>query len=129
MVNPRDEAFQPIFPTPVVLTDLPDGGILVSPESGAEVCDFCTGPDPTWEYPCQDFQSSPFATSLGSWAACEACALLIEAGDWDELRDRALAGAPKIPSIAPDDPRSLTIMAEIHQEFRANRNGERKRYE
>lgn len=61
------------------------------------VCDFCSSVDVTWAYPAGDFQPDPDLpqASAGGWAACEPCAELIEAGDWEGLTDRATDAAVK----------------------------------
>jgi hypothetical protein len=66
------------------------------------VCDFCSSPEPRWEHRCHDNESVMIAVgsadelattmgagSLGSWAACDPCHDLIEAGSRDELARRA----------------------------------------
>lgn len=58
-------------------------------------CDFCFAPHPTWTVPCDDFDSSTGdAGSLGPWAACDTCHLLIEANDCKKLVHRVLRESP-----------------------------------
>ncbi len=47
-------------------------------------CDFCAADMGTFVLPAGDFQdpNNPNRWSRGGWAACEACARLIEAGHW-----------------------------------------------
>lgn len=80
-----------------------------SPESGDEICDFCSSPDVAWVFPCRDFQdeaqvgavmfqanSSPRVSSsdmtgvfVGDWACCPACHALILRGDRERLARRS----------------------------------------
>jgi len=58
-----------------------------------EVCDFCTQAVLCKAYACHPFvylKGTPMEHwSSGHWAACEACALLIDAGKWGALAERA----------------------------------------
>jgi len=60
------------------------------------VCDFCSAPAPAWEYPARPFTLDGWA-SADSWAACEACHVLVEGAAWDELADRALNSGRYVP--------------------------------
>ena len=66
------------------------------------ICDFCSTQPVTWSYPARSFIAYVVGgiggESVGSWAACEICHLLIESGDTDALADRAaetLAPTPR----------------------------------
>lgn len=52
-------------------------------------CDFCLAPDPIWDYPAAGgpaLPNGPFdALADDGYAACAACAELIEAGNWPTL--------------------------------------------
>jgi hypothetical protein len=56
-------------------------------------CDFCDAPDPQWSYDASpiviDFGVGPMHRDDGRWAACTACADLIDANDRDGLLVRA----------------------------------------
>lgn len=57
------------------------------------ICDFCSSPNPTWRYPCEDFEvlSPPFGVgSVGGWAACDECAAFIEKKDREGLLNRSV---------------------------------------
>lgn len=62
------------------------------------VCDFCPGAcnadmRGAKAYDCTDFQmEGGHVTSQGAWAACPACAALVDAEKWDELVERMAAG-------------------------------------
>lgn len=63
-------------------------------------CDFCGAPRPVWCYPCRDFARTVELVGgvavnyIGSWWACEACHVLIEANAWAALADRTMAAQP-----------------------------------
>jgi len=89
------------------------------------VCDFCNGV-PTCEYPCADFDSLAWLPdaieSTGPWLACSTCSFLIDAGDWSELADRALAVIGKYN----ESHEALVMRNRIlvfHCEFREHRTG------
>lgn len=55
-----------------------------------ELCDFCTTNQSPWVLPVKSFAVYPGGESLGDWAACQECAELINADDWDGLTRRAI---------------------------------------
>ena len=67
------------------------------PSPGERHCDFCYAADIRWRYPCRSFigPSDAYGNtvvtehSVGDWAACESCHLLIEAGQREELAARS----------------------------------------
>jgi hypothetical protein len=71
------------------------GIIAIEPLAGRECCDFCTAEPVHRLYACRNFtwlKHAMFAhESIGAWAACEECALLVDGGKWAELTKRALA--------------------------------------
>lgn len=56
-------------------------------------CDFCAMPKAEFVLPANDFVVPHHRDqmSLGDWAACDLCALLISANRWNSLRKRAAA--------------------------------------
>lgn len=86
-----------------VSTFFPGNGDEVSSMAapGNMQCDFCTSKEPRWEHRAADSQNVLVAIresgrtqsmgqgSLGSWAACDQCHRLIEAGDRQRLAMRA----------------------------------------
>lgn len=63
-------------------------------DSKSPICDFCSGPDPAFEYACTDFvpmqsfdpvKGTTEWLSEGAWLACAACAPLVDAEDWPQL--------------------------------------------
>jgi hypothetical protein len=61
-------------------------------------CDFCGNDDPVAVLPVDDFRLPMNSShqSLGDWAACGMCAVLIESGRWQAMSRRAAAkyGSP-----------------------------------
>jgi hypothetical protein len=57
-------------------------------------CDFCSMPGPVWRYPARSFVAycapNVAGESVGDWAACDLCHVLIEAGDRRGLAQRSL---------------------------------------
>ena len=57
--------------------------------------------------------------SIGAWAACDRCAVLIDAGHWTQLTDRALRRFAKRFGVPRDEWSEVREqLAEIHQLFR-----------
>lgn len=59
-----------------------------------EVCDFCLGPEPVWEYPAAEMEivgGSLIDRSDDEWAACEGCHALLEAHKIGPLVERIVA--------------------------------------
>ena len=76
--------------------------------SAPRPCDFCSAPRPAWRHQSLDF------------AACEACHLLIEAGNRTGLAERTYATAPVPPDLkaAPGSREALmTMIVELHGQF------------
>ena len=63
---------------------------------GREMCDFCSASPTARLYACRNFiiprtKHAVFQhESIGAWSACDRCAVLIDAGHWSQLTDRAL---------------------------------------
>jgi len=54
------------------------------------ICDFCSSPDAKWRCPAISFPVFEISSaSEGDWAACDACAALIRAGDRIGLAQRS----------------------------------------
>ncbi len=88
-------------------------------------CDFCSAFDPTWEYPARTFIAYRVAgftgESVGSWAACDPCHVLIEANDRDGLVERSLGRL----GVMDEGVRESTgaCLRALHAKFFANRLG------
>lgn len=97
--------------------------LVIVSEPGREVCDFCTA-EPTHRfYACRNFmwmkRTMCTHESRGSWAACETCAELVDAGRWPELTERALAQFKKIHGYSRHEERYFREeFREIHQLFK-----------
>jgi len=92
---------------------------------GREVCDFCSSSPTSRLYACRNFiiprtKHAVFQhESIGAWAACDRCALLINAGDWSQLTGRAFRRFRKkygVPRYEEFEVREQ--FREIHQLFK-----------
>lgn len=99
-------------------------------------CDFCSAPDPKWEYPAKDFkQIVPEFVVFGklgvqfrgSWLSCNYCHDLIELREMDTL---ARFGVTAF-IVQHDLPKDREVFDEIykrvivsHEKFLAEREGE-----
>lgn len=101
--------------------------IVLSPEEGSEVCDFCTSNEPIYQnFPAKDFNwvqvKGVDLNSRGHWAACQTCAEMIKKDDWDGLLNRAIKSFVKNhPDLAKFQSRAKEAIRELHQKFRDNR--------
>jgi len=75
------------------------------------ICDFCSGPDPIWEYPAQSFSltiNNMAHASDGNWAVCQKCHVLILEKKWDGIVERAMdnfyARHPGLPRFSVEMP-------------------------
>jgi len=91
------------------------------------MCDFCSERPTTQIYACKNFLIPRTKTALfqhesvGAWAACQACAELINGERWAELTERAFTNFLKqdcVARYAHFDVREQ--FREIHQLFREN---------
>jgi hypothetical protein len=53
----------------------------------AFICDFCASPLPSWVYASSRMSTGEYRTCW-RWAACNACASLIDGEEWDQLHNR-----------------------------------------
>jgi hypothetical protein len=91
-------------------------------------CDFCSMPGPAWRYPAGSFIAycapNVAGESVGDWAACEMCHVLIEADDRRGLAQRSLDELIlKHPEAILAAAVLYEELAELHQEFFAHRSG------
>jgi hypothetical protein len=101
---------------------------VVAPEDGM-ICDFCSSSNVYKSYACEDFVhdvlSAVEVCSEGIWVACEECAKLIDADQWDELLSRAVRSMVKELGVTQLE---ATMLREriglIHQQFRSLRKME-----
>jgi hypothetical protein len=103
--------------------------IDVVPEVGAEVCDFCSAPNPIWVYPARAFEVTTYAWgSGGGWTSCALCAELVEGRDWAALAERAVDANPGL-GAGGCATRALAVEAarQLHGLFRQARTGAPRR--
>jgi hypothetical protein len=54
------------------------------------MCDFCLSENARWALPVEDYRSSDNGENVGDWAACDECAEMLRANDWNRLTTKAL---------------------------------------
>ncbi len=91
-------------------------------------CDFCSVPSATWRYPTRSFiayrASNIAGESVGDWAACDICYVLIESGDQQRLAERSLEQLIiKHPDAKAVADLLLHDLSELHQQFFEHRHG------
>lgn len=92
---------------------------------GREMCDFCSASPTARLYACRNFivprtKHAVFQhESIGAWSACDRCAVLIDAGRWSLLTDRALRRFANRYCVPKDEWREVREqLGEIHQLFK-----------
>ena len=91
-------------------------------------CDFCSAAGPVWRYPARSFTAycapNVAAESVGDWAACDLCHVLIEDDDRSGLAQRSL---DELILKHPEAIMAAAVLredlAELHQQFFAHRSG------
>ena len=91
-------------------------------------CDFCSAPGPVWRYPARSFVAycapNVAGESVGDWAACDQCHVLIETDDRRGLAQRSLY---ELILKHPEASAAATVLyedlADLHQQFFAHRSG------
>lgn len=92
------------------------------PEPGNLYCDFCTGENPEYAYPCKDLEFiAELSASKGEWCACKTCRDLVEAGDRQSLMRRAKDHLMHNPEFAGDEAFVIRAVEMLHGMFWANR--------
>jgi hypothetical protein len=98
---------------------------FILPQPDREMCDFCSASPTSRLYACRNFvvprtKHAVFQhESIGAWAACDRCAMLIDAGQWSQLTDRAARRFMKKYGVRKDEWREVhEQLAEIHQLFK-----------
>ena len=91
-------------------------------------CDFCSVPGPVWRYPARSFVAycapNVAGESVGDWAACDLCHVLIEDDDRSGLAQRSLDELIlKHPEAIAAAAVLREDLAELHQQFFAHRSG------
>ena len=91
-------------------------------------CDFCSVPGPGWRYPARSFVAycapNVAGESVGDWAACDRCHVLIEIDDRKGLAQRSL---DELILKHPEASQAAAVLyedlAELHEQFFAHRSG------
>ena len=92
------------------------------------LCDFCSAPEPAWRYPARSFLAycvtNVAGESVGDWAACEQCHILIEADDRSGLARHSLDELiAKHPEAILAATALYEELARLHREFFDHRSG------
>lgn len=87
-------------------------------------CDFCTDTVASFVLPARDFTVpyNPNASSLGDWAVCEWCALLINTNRWNTVLARAIAAHERIHGHPATD-EHRTRLRSLYRTLRRNITG------
>ena len=101
---------------------------IFNPPPGTEMCDFCSTSPTSQLYACRNFMlprsiDAVFQhESVGAWSACDRCAILIDAGHWSALTNRALRRFVNQHGV-PEGEQSAArqLLLEIHQLFKEHR--------
>lgn len=97
------------------------------------ICDFCSSPDPTWDYPATSFELFGLPLrSEGNWLVCETCHDLIESDRRAELLALTIGSfIASNPEFAGRESSSRLIgeFQEIQDKFFSNRTGAARRFE
>lgn len=91
-------------------------------------CDFCSEPTVEWRYPTESFVAYSVGDivgeSVGDWAACAICHLLIVAGDREALARRCISKLVELqPALAPYRTELTGEMRRLHAGFFNCRSG------
>ena len=74
-------------------------------QTDVPICDFCLGPNPTWEYPAVDMpiKGHPFIDRTDDeWAACEECHRLLQQHSLGALVERCCRAQIVLAQTAPN---------------------------
>ncbi len=111
-------------PNPYGFTD-PDSHQVRTSQTKPEpkLCDFCSVSEIFHVYPVRDYHAVfSRAISTEGWAACKACAQMIDAEQWHGLVDRALDRFLRDhPELLDDRLPLRDFIQQMHQGFRDNR--------
>jgi len=87
-------------------------------------CDFCSTPDPIWQYPSQNFIAVSGGYSTGEWIACENCHKYIEGKEWELLAARSARLHPFVISGLIPMPQAHHEMLKIYLKLQQSRRGD-----
>lgn len=82
-------------------------------------CDFCTTSTAEHVVPTRDFTAphAPNLNSLGDWAACPMCAMLIESNRWNNLLQRAITAHETLHGH-PATEQQISVLRALHRTIR-----------
>lgn len=88
-----------------------------------EICDFCSGPRPTWLLPVEEFEVSEHSAATKDWMACDVCARLIRKSRWSDLTKRSVTAYSAKYSISPTEPELVNTLKAFHSQVREYQTG------
>lgn len=92
------------------------------------LCDFCSAPNPPRKYPCGPVLMMVVGGveqwSRDAWAACEICAALIDANEWESLLERTMS-TDKFSAYLDDVDREIykAMVRGLQHKFRVGKMG------
>ena len=87
------------------------------------ICDFCSAPRPSVEYPADETELPGLTISIGSWLACADCAELIDADDREALALRSYSRLPMDDELRGYEALTLEAIRRTQAEFWTSRTG------
>lgn len=88
-----------------------------------EVCDFCSGPSPSWVLPTEEFEVDEHSAASKDWAACEVCARLIRKNRWPDLTQRSVRAYSAKYGVSAAEPRLVETLKAFHAQVREYQTG------
>lgn len=87
-------------------------------------CDFCTTAAAEFVVPARDFTApnTPNLSSLGNWAACTPCAMLIDSNRWNNVLQRAITAHQQLHGH-PVTEHHISALRALHRAVRGAING------
>lgn len=89
----------------------------------SEICDFCSGPKPTWVLPTDEFEVDRHSAATKDWTACEVCARLIRKGRWADLTKRSVTAFSAKYGVSPAEPELINTLKSFHAQVREYQTG------
>ena len=92
------------------------------------MCDFCSTSPTTQLYACRNFMLPRTMCAIfqheteGAWSACDRCAVLVDAGHWSALTNRALRRFVNQHGVLEEEqPAVRQLLLGIHQLFKEHK--------
>jgi hypothetical protein len=117
-----DEGASYVHPSGVMVLHEPEP--IEAPPGWRGECDFCSGGEPVSVLPVDDFRLPQMSNhmSLGDWAVCGPCGVLIESEMWASLVNRVARKAAERRAV-PADLVLVFTLTRLFQAVRKHRRG------